>query len=418
MSRSSAQSPTQSIASYLVIIADDLTGAADSAARARQAGLAAWVLLEDAAWPERLQTPAAVALSTDSRHLAPEEAAARVTASLAWLPALPAVRWYKKIDSTLRGHIGAEVDAMLAWLGEGAVAVICPAFPAQRRGLADGYLVHADTPPRSVHLPTLLRGQSRHAVAAVDLATVEAGRDRLEAALVAAQQEGARLVVVDALEERHLETIAAAAQGALAAPLLCGSAGLVGVLSSQLAGATPAAVSAPWPAGGPVLGVVGSGSPMAHRQIEQVARRGDVRVRSLDRTWSTVDVVSPGTQPAGNWLLHLEPPPAGLSLEGPLARAEAARLADLTQVMVQRMHPASLIVVGGDTATYVLRVLGIRRLEVIEELLPGIPLTVGEDSRGDPRAVVLKPGNFGDDGTLAALYDRLAQPSEVRLRTI
>jgi uncharacterized protein YgbK (DUF1537 family) len=396
--------------SHLVIVADDLTGAADSAARCRQAGLAAWVLLEDAAWPERIQNPAAVAFSTDSRHLPPETAAARVTTLLTRLPARPAVRWYKKIDSTLRGNLGAELDAMLAWLGEETIAVICPAFPAQQRGLEDGYLVHAATPPRTLHLPTLLREQSRLPVAAVDLATVAAGTGRLKAALAAAQQDGARLVVVDAQDERHLETITAAAQAALAAPLLCGSAGLVGVWAGQVAGPEPVAAKLPQPPNGRVLGVVGSGSPMAHRQIAQVAQRDDVRVRALDRTWSTVDVVGPGTQPVGNWLLHLETPAAGQALDGPLARAEAARLADLTQIMVERMHPASLIVVGGDTATYVLRVLGICCLEVIEELLPGIPLTVGENGRGEPRAVVLKPGNFGDDGTLAALYDRLAQP--------
>lgn len=403
---------SQSSASYLVIVADDLTGAADSAARGRKAGLAAWVLLEDAAWPDRLQPPAAVALTTDSRHLPPEEAAARVTQALNQVPQLSNGQWYKKIDSTLRGNIGAELDAMLAWLGEGTIAVICPAFPAQKRGLEDGYLVHADTPPRSLHLPTLLREQSRHAVAAVDLAAVRAGSDRLETALLAAQEQGARLVVVDALEDQHLEAVVTAAQRALAAPLFCGSAGLVGVLSGQLAGPASAGTNTnlAQPPSGPVLGVVGSGSAMAHRQIAQVAQRDNVRVRSLDRTWSTVDVVGPGTQPAGNWLLHLEPPASGLALDGSLARAEAARLADLTQVMVQRMRPASLIVVGGDTATYVLRVLGIRRLEVIEELLPGIPLAVGEDGRGEPHTVVLKPGNFGDDGTLAALYDRLAQP--------
>jgi uncharacterized protein YgbK (DUF1537 family) len=268
-------------------------------------------------------------------------------------------------------------------------------------------------PPRSIHLPTLLREQSQAEVAAIDLETVEAGSRSLESALQAAQANGARLIVVDALEDRHLSAIHAAAATTLAVPLLCGSAGLAGALATELIGTTPAPGERVQPPAGAVLGVVGSGSPMAHRQIAQVAQRGDVRVRGLDRTWSTVDVVSPGTQPAGHWLLHLEPPPVDLPLEGAMARAEAARLADLTQVMVQRMRPASLIVVGGDTATYVLRVLGVRCLEVVEELLPGIPLAVGEDGRGERCTVVLKAGSFGNDGTLAALFDRLARPLEV-----
>ncbi len=66
---------------------------------------------------------------------------------MARLAGAQGVRWYKKIDSTLRGNIGAELDAMLDGLAEsGALtAIISPAFPAQRRGVEDGYLVHAGT---------------------------------------------------------------------------------------------------------------------------------------------------------------------------------------------------------------------------------------------------------------------------------
>lgn len=396
--------------SYLVIVADDLTGAADSAARCRQAGLPAWVLVDGVAWPESLQPPAAVAINTDSRHLEPQEAAERVADALKQIPQLPNARWYKKIDSTLRGNIGAELDAMLDWLGNEAIAVICPAFPAQQRGLVDGYLVHADTPPGSAHLPTILRQQSRYPVADIALETVNGGKAGLVAALQAAQSEGARLVVVDAMDERHLKTVHAAARDGLPAPLLCGSAGLAGAVASEFAASTPVTAEASAPSAGPVLAVVGSASDMAHRQIAQVLQRGDVHVRSLDRTWSRTDVVSPGTQPVGHWLLHLAPPPLDLPLEGPMARAEAARLAGLAQIVMQRMNPAALIVVGGDTATYVLRVLGIDCLEVVEEVLPGVPLTVGEDGRGRCCTVVLKAGSFGDAETLAKLYDRLAQP--------
>jgi uncharacterized protein YgbK (DUF1537 family) len=90
-------------------------------------------------------------------------------------------------------------------------------------------------------------------------------------------------------------------------------------------------------------------------------------------------------------------------LEGPFARAQAARLADVTYAAVNKLQPSTLVVVGGDTAYYVLHRLGIERLTVVEEVLPGIALTTGVDRGGQRRTVVLKPGNFGDAQTLLTL---------------
>jgi uncharacterized protein YgbK (DUF1537 family) len=393
----------------LVIVADDLTGAADSAARCRQAGLQTVVLLDTSQWPAGDEMPAALALSTDSRHLPPETAAARVKAALAQAGAWPQAVWCKKIDSTLRGNLGAELDAMLDWLGDDRPAVVCPAFPAQGRGLEEGYLVYAETPPREVHLPSLLRSQSNRVVAEIPLAAVRAGAVALTQLLADEASGGAQLLVVDALDEVDLQTIAEATAAALGAAVYCGSAGLVGVVAARIAAQQPSAAVEPEtgqpPGAGAILGVVGSGSAMAHAQIAQVAARPDVRVRTLDRTWSKVDVVNANGHPTGHWLVHLAPPPPGLALEGATARAEAARLADLSQVVVARLHPTALIVVGGDTANYVMRVLGIRRLAVVEELLPGVPLMTGVDDQGVQRWVVLKPGSFGDVATLGHLYD-------------
>ena len=133
-------------------------------------------------------------------------------------------------------------------------------------------------------------------------------------------------------------------------------------------------------------------------------------MRAIDDTWYQADLVGAESHPVGDWLLHLAAPESAAMLEGPIARAHAARLADLVFAAVERLQPSVLIVVGGDTANFVLRRLGMRRLTVVEELLPGIPLTTGTDWTGQNRAVVLKPGNFGDAQTLLALQ------AAVRLR--
>src|SRR4051794_37101822 len=109
----------------LIIVADDLTGAADSAARCVHVGLSAEICFEAPPAQDDAGEPASVdvvALSTDSRYLPPEQAAERVTATLSGLSAWTGTTWYKKIDSTLRGNLGAEIDAMLAGLPD-SVAV-------------------------------------------------------------------------------------------------------------------------------------------------------------------------------------------------------------------------------------------------------------------------------------------------------
>ena len=101
-------------------------------------------------------------------------------------------------------------------------ALISPSFPAQRRGLEHGYLVHEQTPPRTLHLPTLLHRQSRLGVGCIDLADLRGGIDALEQALIRERRGGARLVVVDALSDEDLQTIFAAA-ARLPGVLCCGT---------------------------------------------------------------------------------------------------------------------------------------------------------------------------------------------------
>lgn len=396
----------------LVVIADDLTGAADTAARCVQAGLSAEIWLERSpALASDAISTGVVSLSTDSRFLPPEEANDRVSDALAALSAWSGVVWYKKIDSTLRGNLGAELDAMLAML-PATVAVVCPAFPAQGRGLQDGALVYAGAAPK--HLPTLLRQQSTLPVGAIGLNTVRQGPDALASAIDALRKRGERVLVVDGMTESDLGTVVAAAQQA-GNCLLCGSAGLVAPLASRLAATQrPRVETHAMIPPGPILALVGSGSDRAHRQIAQVSKSHAMRVRSLAHGWYGADLVGAQSHPVGDWLIHLAKPDSAVALEGAVARAEAARLADIAYAAVERLQPGVLFVVGGDTAYYVLRRLGIQRLIVTEELLPGIPLTFGTDRWGTRRGIVLKPGNFGDEQTLITLQQAIRQRQTVR----
>ena len=215
----------------------------------------------------------------------------------------------------------------------------------------------------------------------------------------------ARLLVIDGTTDADLATIVAATQQL--GLVLCGSAGMVAPLAARLATGSRRTAPTPPDGDGPLLTVVGSGSEMAQAQVRAAVAAGCMRARVAGPDWRGLDLLDAGSHPVGDWLLHLPAPEPGTSLEGPEARVQAARLADLVAASVERLAPSDLLLVGGDTATFVLRGLGIEQLQVVAELLPGIPLTEGMDATGVRRRIVLKPGSFGDEQVLVTLWRML-----------
>ena len=257
---------------------------------------------------------------------------------------------------------------------------------------------------RPLHLPTLLREQSGRTVAAIDLDVVRGGVAQLAEAFVQAAARS-ELLVADAITDADLHTIASATYQGLPAALLCGSAGLIGVLAasagqqrnSQQHVAADSARRA-------VLIIVGSASPMAHRQIAHVQAQQQVSVIELGR-----ELPHPLRHRV---VVHLPPPVAPTTLDKAVARTWATRLADSACSLIERLQPGLIMLVGGDTASEVLARLDIAELEVITELLPGMPLTEGVDGQGHLQRIVLKAGNHGDEAALHVLLQRAQQVLE------
>ncbi len=134
---------------------------------------------------------------------------------------------------------------------------------------------------------------------------------------------------------------------------------------------------------------------MARRQIEYVQNYGNVTAIELG--------ARSAFRAPGDVLLHLPPPPPAAVLDGSVARRVASQLADKACVLIDQLQPGVLVLVGGDTAIHVLERLGIAELNVIAELLPGMPLTHGYDAAGHGRWIVLKAGNHGHVADLATL---------------
>ncbi len=378
----------------IAIIADDLTGALDAAAPLQRQGLRAAVALA----PQHVAAVSdadIIALTTESRHVAdPGPLLATAVAALAndWLV-------YKKIDSTLRGPIAAELRALLELTGR-RNALVTPTLPHQARALVDGWLT-LDGTPTDVHLPTLLRS-SGLPVIALPLAVV-----RDPAAMRRALQEATAsvaLIAVDAITDDDLRTIAEAVATLDPPPLLAGSAGLAawlprigGLQATVQQSAAVAAVP------GPLLFAFGSAHQRTHEQLERLRDEGITSVviaPDADITGAVAACVD--ALNIGNDVVLSVAPPARAIAAVPYAEQHrvAQMLAQTVAAILDRASAAALVLGGGDTAYAVCERLGIPSLALAGEVLPGLPLSHGTTSAGRTLWCVTKAGGFGTPDAL------------------
>ncbi|KPK33324.1 MAG: hypothetical protein AMJ66_05580, partial [Betaproteobacteria bacterium SG8_40] len=125
----------------VLIVADDLTGALDTAGPFAQQGLVTKVVAQpmqcDA---DSLGGARVVSVNTASRHLPADAAADRVRQCARIFSGQRFDYVFKKIDSTLRGNVVAETIALIEASGRSS-ALVAPAFPAQGRTVMAG-VVH------------------------------------------------------------------------------------------------------------------------------------------------------------------------------------------------------------------------------------------------------------------------------------
>ena len=114
-----------------IVIADDLTGSNATCSLFKKIGLRAASILK--LQGDRNYDVDVISYSTASRGLDKEEAYKKVSEAIKILKSRDILVYNKRIDSTLRGNIGAEINAMLDNLENDRIAVVVPAYPDSGR---------------------------------------------------------------------------------------------------------------------------------------------------------------------------------------------------------------------------------------------------------------------------------------------
>lgn len=358
----------------LRLVADDLTGALDSACAFARPDDPVAVAIPSAAEPipERL-----FALSTESRALAVAEAVGRVEAATAGLAmGGGSSLWFKKVDSVLRGHPVAETVAMHR-AGGFALTVFAPAFPAQGRVTRGGQ----HWASRAAGAPLAPVGP------ALPAAFAQAGlSSRTLAAANPPSGPWPAVLVIDAECQRALDARVAALRAAdLPAPVLWAGAGGL----AQALGGQGAVVSVP-----PLnLFVVGTNHPVSQGQADRLRQ-----VTGITRRFAGA---ASGPTPFSTRPLLVQADPASSSS----AAVEAALRRELA------MHraltpPRGVFVTGGDTLSVLLDGVGATRLWCEGRVADGVPLSRIAGGPWDGVPLVSKSGGFGTPDLLARWMDR------------
>lgn len=391
----------------IAVIADDLTGGLDTGVKFRKAGLETQMRVSPGGWlPSRWQ-PQVMVYNSDSREVSPQEASQRVAGIAADVVGRMV---YKKIDSTMRGNPGVELDALLDRLD--VDRVICtPASPQHGRTVSSGRLFINRVPLRKTDfaadpqcpftddLAVLLAAQSRFPVHSIDLKTIRSGsRSWLDDAAPGG------ILLCDAETEADLDRLASAVE--MDRVMLCGSAGLAGAVSRRIKPPAEAiSVEQPGKVEYPALIVAGSRHPATSKQIQTAKARGDFVEIEVDLRRG--DGLARAERAAGD-VLAAEMTPilsaASMPFEPRRAAEVAASLGKLTVDICRNAAIKTLFLTGGATAMAVCDAMGIACLDIRAEVLAGIPLSRVAGGAFDGMMVITKAGGFGLPTALLNLF--------------
>ena len=415
------------------IIADDLTGADDTALQFHIRGANTQIVLDANVFPDNKLNTQVWAVPTETRNVEAHVAYEKVKQAVKVLSENLSVEYfYKKMDSTLRGHIAVEALAVLEAIDYDA-AVIIPAFPQEGRTTIGGYHLlkgipierteYARDPSAPIyesHIPTVLRAELQNEqddlVDLIEFRTVIKGAGPILKRLNELIEKGVKLIVVDAMSVTDIEQLVLAMQKSSYKILPCGSAGCAQVLGNVW---LPEAekhqheITVP---SLPKLIVSGSATQITATQLQKLQDS-----ESVDNTYfvdlkmedilegvtddiikrvsehlvkDNVVVVHTSNLTVDSKII------SQILFENELSKNQfISKIGDYLAALTKSVlfkRDAILITVGGETSFKCCKAINSSNLQIIDAICPAIPLCL--DSKA--QWIVTKSGNLGNSNTL------------------
>jgi len=424
----------------IYVIADDLTGANDTGVQFTKKGYNTIVSVLDEQStiiiPDNLDV---FVMDTETRELESKTARKRLKSILGKININKKDVVYKKVDSTLRGNIGVEIEEIMNILKKD-ICIFSPSYPSYQRITIGGYLV-VDQNPLSLSeyscdnstqvensfIPFLLKKQTDFPVGQIDLKDVAKGQKTILSKINELYQKGNKIIVIDSTNEEHLKDIFASSLKLDRPVLFSGSAGLanhfpninnknedlkIKIENNKV----------------PVVVIAGSRNSIMEDQVNYLKNRLNFTELKIDleQVFSNKDRILDNYAAEcikaikGNHDLVIHTDAIyneeklinkKLMLKYNLSFRELeikikTFLGELTSKIIKNSYVKNLILTGGDVALGVCKELNIYNMNILDELLPGIPLAIANYKNYNLN-IVTKAGGFGKEDALYNLINKL-----------
>jgi uncharacterized protein YgbK (DUF1537 family) len=415
------------------IIADDLTGANDTALQFQQRGASTKILLDVECEPKVKAGTEVWALSSESRNVPVDVAISRVERAVTtFTENFSFDYYYKKIDSTLRGHIALETLTMLNIL-EYDAAIIIPAFPQEGRITVGGYhmakgvpigrteiAIDPHSPITESHVPTLLKMQlgepASEMVGTIDLRTVMNGAGPVLMRINELLKDGKKLIVADATSLTDIEQIALAINKCDKKLLPTGTAAGAQVLSKYWLAGLEHEKAEVNTGKLPNFIVSGTATQITANQIKKLEQSDDcedINFIALEASEilngvedGLVERIINNLKSGVTVCVHTSDLVANFdgfsddSFNAELTKEKfASMITDFLAVLTQKVTAVIdviLITLGGETSYKCCKAIESNELQLIDEVVPAISICLDIKRKW----IITKSGNLGNSNTL------------------
>ncbi|MEK5445057.1 four-carbon acid sugar kinase family protein [Fredinandcohnia sp. FSL W7-1320] len=432
----------------LAVIADDLTGANDTGVQFAKQGLNTTVLFSYTQLQPSHLTEDVIVLNSDSRAIEAGKSYDIVYDLSAQLKQLGVSNVFKKIDSTMRGNIGPEIDAVMDAFHY-KISFVVPAFPKSNRATINGehfvngvLLEKAEmakdpaSPVNESYLPKLVQKQSKRDVELITISHVRKGIDHLSNLMKELSlSDTSKIIIIDATTDEELEIIVKAAQALKEKYLWVGSAGIASHIffeetQEEVINTTKVCDR------DPVLVVAGSVNSITQQQIQVLKEKNDVAEIVIspeefffeDRRKLEIDRIvkeSKALLDKGDLVVTTNRDQEVIRKVKDLQRelglsnfdvgnTIAHAMGEIAGQLIESKKICGAVLTGGDIAGATCKELQGEGIRVIGEVEPGIPYGKLFGGLYDGIPLVTKAGAFG---TEQALSKALQKVTELSIRT-
>ena len=358
----------------LLVIADDFTGANDTGVQFARKQLKSIIVTNKDFMIRSLKECDVLIYDTETRNSGKDEAYKKTYE--AGKTVKSKVKYiYKKLDSTFRGNVGAEIAGLMDSL-EINHAIIAPALPSNGRVTKDGNIyvkgvllaetefVHDPRAPvTGSYIPGIISQTTGKTIDVINYLDLQKGRDNLIQKVQQHINNGINMIVIDAIENKDLDLIASAITSFDEKLLYAGSSGLAGYLTDYLEIKKEKKIC---------VIIAGSVSEVTFRQVEYLIEKSeitliDIRVEKLliderlKEKERIIDIIRKSSGKGENIVIRSAASKQDViksALEGTkygmnkfnVSETIAIFLGEIIRYVIKEIKINGLLVTGGDTA--------------------------------------------------------------------